>query len=85
MHRRNFLGAISGAIAGTALFGNVVLEKIQAATARTALLSPQEAARDETFWREVQNAFSVKRNIINLDNGNISPSPKNVTCPKAAF
>ncbi len=79
MHRRNFLEAISGAIAGTSLFGSVVLEKIQAATKRTALLSPQEAARDETLWREVQNAFSVKRSIINLDNGNISPSPKNVT------
>ncbi len=79
MHRRNFLEAISGAIAGTALFGSVALEKIQAATKRTVHLSPQEAAADETLWREVQNAFGVNRNIINLDNGNISPSPKNVT------
>jgi isopenicillin-N epimerase len=79
MHRRNFLEAISGAIAGTALFGGVALENIQAATKRTALLSPQEAARDESLWREVQNAFSVNRNIVNLDNGNISPSPRNVT------
>lgn len=79
MHRRNFLESISGAITGTALLGSVALEKIQATTKRTALLSPQEAARDETLWREVQNAFSINRGIINLDNGNVCPSPRNVT------
>lgn len=79
MKRRDFLESISGGITGTALFGSGALESIQAAAKRTAHLSPQEAAIDESLWREVQNAFSVNRNIINLDNGNISPSPKNVT------
>lgn len=62
-----------------AILGSNVLPKIEAATKRTAHLSPQEAARDESLWREVQNAFSINRNLINLDNGNVSPSPKNVT------
>lgn len=79
MHRRNFLEAMTGSIAGTALLGDIALEKIHAATKRTAELSPQEAARDELLWSEVQQAFSVNRNIINLDNGNVCPSPRNVT------
>lgn len=79
MKRRDFLESVSGVIAGTALFGSGALENIQAAAKMTAHLSPQEAAVDESLWREVQNAFSVNRNIINLDNGNVSPSPRNVT------
>jgi len=79
MQRRNFLKTMTGAIGTAALFGDDVLPKIQAATERTANLSPQEAALDESLWREVQNAFSVNRNIINLDNGNVCPSPRNVT------
>ncbi len=51
MKRRNFLEAISGTVTGTALFGSVALENIQAAAKRTAHLSPQEAARDESLWR----------------------------------
>lgn len=79
MRRRDFIETVTGTIGAVALFGCDVLPSIQAATERTAALSPQEAAQDETLWREVQNAFSVNRNIINLDNGNVSPSPKNVT------
>src|SRR5918911_580882 len=79
MRRRDFIETIAGTIGAVALLDRDVLPSIQAATARTATLSPQEVAQDETFWRDVQNAFSIDRNIINLDNGNVSPSPKNVT------
>jgi selenocysteine lyase/cysteine desulfurase len=78
MQRRDFL-TMASAIGTTALFGSNVLPKIQAAAKRTAALSPQDAARDESLWREVQNAFSINRSIINLDNGNVCPSPRNVT------
>jgi len=61
------------------MFGGDVLPKIQAAAQRTSALSPVEAARDESLWREVQNAFSINRSIINLDNGAVCPSPRNVT------
>ena len=33
----------------------------------------------EDFWFAVQRAFSVNRSILNLDNGNVSPSPHRVT------
>lgn len=42
----------------------------------TAGLGPEEAARDERYWREIQQAFEVDRNIINLNNGGVSPSPR---------
>ena len=77
MHRRNFLESISGALIGNTLLASGI-ESVQAATNRTRVLSTQVAARDESLWREVQNAFSVNRNIINLDNANVSPSPQNV-------
>lgn len=79
MKRRDFLAAISGAVTGTALLGSPALKSVLAAAELTAHLSPQEAAMDESLWREVQNAFSINRSITNLDNGNVCPSPRNVT------
>jgi len=36
----------------------------------------EDLARDEDFWREIQSAFTLDRNIINLNNGGVSPSPR---------
>jgi hypothetical protein len=36
---------------------------------------PEEIARDERFWAPVQQAFTVDRAIINLNNAGVSPSP----------
>lgn len=33
-------------------------------------------ARDEDFWFNIRHAFTVDRNMINLNNGGVSPSPK---------
>ncbi|MBL8181526.1 MAG: aminotransferase class V-fold PLP-dependent enzyme [Blastocatellia bacterium] len=67
------LAALSSAtVAG--LFGNVV-----AAGKWISHLSPIEAAIDEDYWATIQQAFSVTRGIINLNNGGVSPSPRMVT------
>lgn len=67
------LAALSSAtVAG--LFGNVV-----AAGKSISHLSPIEAALDEDYWATIQQAFSVTRGIINLNNGGVSPSPRMVT------
>ena len=51
------------------------LERARAAT--TGEARPAESiARDEDFWREIQQAFTVDRTMINLNNGGVSPSPK---------
>jgi isopenicillin-N epimerase len=36
-------------------------------------------AMDEDFWFDIQQAFTVTRGIINLNNGGVSPSPRIVT------
>ena len=36
---------------------------------------PEEIARDERYWAPVQQAFTVNRAIINLNNARVSPSP----------
>ena len=38
--------------------------------------SPAELAADEDFWLAAQNAFTVDRSYINLNNGGVSPSPR---------
>lgn len=37
--------------------------------------TPREIARDETFWLQVQEAFTVDRSLVNLNNGGVSPAP----------
>lgn len=37
--------------------------------------APDKIAGDESFWFEVQQAFTPDRTIVNLNNGGVSPSP----------
>ncbi len=37
--------------------------------------SARTVARDEDFWAEIAQAFSVDRTLVNLNNGGVSPSP----------
>src|SRR6267378_1002894 len=80
--RRNFL-SLAGKGLGLAAISSVtvasLLKEIQAATKTIARLTPQQAAMDEDYWAVIQNAFSVTRGIINLNNGGVSPSPRLVT------
>jgi len=39
-------------------------------------VSPAAAAQDESFWFYVQQAFSIDRSVINLNNGGVHPAPK---------
>ena len=56
-----------------------LLRDVEAATKSVAHLTPQQAAMNEDYWFNIQNAFSVTRGIINLNNGGVSPSPRIVT------
>ncbi|MBI2071570.1 MAG: aminotransferase class V-fold PLP-dependent enzyme [Gemmatimonadetes bacterium] len=38
--------------------------------------SAEEVAADEDYWFEIQQAFTVDRSIVNLNNGGVSPSPR---------
>src|SRR5579863_8611031 len=72
MYRRRFLRAATGLAALTA----DSINRARAAASSINDRKPEEAARDEDFWREIQQAFTVDRNIINLNNGGVCPSPK---------
>src|SRR5882762_4849502 len=76
--RRNFL-SLTGKSLGLATISSSkvagLLKEIQAATKSVAHLTPQQAATDEDYWSTIQNAFTVTRGIINLNNGGVCPSP----------
>src|SRR6266508_6078782 len=72
MHRRTFLRAATG-------FAALKADSIPRALAAAATINdrkPEDAARDEDFWREIQQAFTVDRGLINLNNGGVAPSPR---------
>jgi selenocysteine lyase/cysteine desulfurase len=74
--RRTFLHTTS-LIGATALAAKTTgLADVQAASAAVADRSPEEVARDEFYWREIQQAFTLDRTLINLNNGNNCPTPR---------
>ena len=80
--RRSFLSLAGKGVGLAALSSATVanlLKSVTAATTSVAHLTPQQAAMDEDYWSIIQNAFSVTRGIINLNNGGVSPSPRIVT------
>ncbi len=80
--RRSFLSYAGKGLGLAALSSSVIaslLNEVVAATKSVAHLTPQQAAQNEDFWATIQNAFSVTRGIINLNNGGVSPSPRIVT------
>jgi isopenicillin-N epimerase len=52
------------------------LERVVSAVSAVADRTPDEVAQDEVFWREIQEAFTLDRTIINLNNGGVCPSPR---------
>lgn len=75
--RRTFLQTAAGAGAlGYASFRDGGIDRILAATRSVAERTPEEVAADESFWFDVQQAFTVDRSIVNLNNGGVSPSPR---------
>ncbi len=74
--RRGFLGAGATTGAFALAFTNESLATVAGAAARTAGTSPGDLAADETYWREIQQAFTLDRTIVNLNNGGCCPSPR---------
>ncbi|HVA00790.1 MAG TPA: hypothetical protein VMV34_03950, partial [Terriglobia bacterium] len=74
--RRSFLRA-AGAV-GTVGAGarGMALGRVLEASPSVANASPEEVAKDEFYWREVQMDFKLDRTIINLNNGFTCPTPR---------
>jgi selenocysteine lyase/cysteine desulfurase len=63
-------------IAAFAAFAPDGLSRVRGAARRVEHVAAADAAIDETYWREIQQAFTLDRTIINLNNGGCSPSPR---------
>ena len=76
LSRRAFLGRGTAGAAALAAFTNESLARAAAAAGRAGERDAKDLAPDETYWREIQQAFTLDRTIINLNNGGCSPSPR---------
>ena len=75
--RRDFLRQVVPAgLAGMAALNTDWLARVASATAAAADRPPGELAADESYWREIQQAFTLDRTILNFNNGYTCPSPR---------
>ena len=78
-HRRKFLqqaGFLAGAFSTSSLFNQLHAAEFEHAQKRIQNYTPEEIATDEDYWSVIQQAYTVSPNIINLNNGGVSPSPR---------
>jgi selenocysteine lyase/cysteine desulfurase len=77
--RRSFFQKAIGA-AGTLslspLVSQAMAEDVSDALLSLNKLSPLQAASDEELWARMAQAYTVSPNILNLNNGGVSPQPK---------
>jgi hypothetical protein len=84
--RRTFLASMAGVAAAAAVHPTAAAREVYALVLPERLegvldsfagegRSSGEVARDENLWREVQQAFTVDRSLVNLNNGGVSPAP----------
>jgi isopenicillin-N epimerase len=74
--RRDFLRRTSGVAGGLATLTDDALGVVARAAGALGSRTPEDVAHDEDFWREIQQAFTLDRTIVNLNNGGVSPSPR---------
>ena len=76
--RRVFLkqaATLAGAFSVNSLFNQAHAADWEKASQKINHLSPAQAALDEDYWSVIQRSYTVNPNIINLNNGGVSPSP----------
>lgn len=76
--RRHFLQRLSAwaGVAATVPFWNTATGRsLNRAFQDISDLTPEESASDETFWYQVKQAYTVSPQILNLNNGGVSPQP----------
>lgn len=77
--RRSFFKksiGIAGAASLTSIATQAKAEDISDALFELNKLLPEVAATDEDLWARMAQAYTVSPNILNLNNGGVSPQPK---------
>ncbi len=77
INRRQFFGTIAkpAAVASVVMANPTLMAKALSGIRSTAG-NPKDIARDESFWREIQQGYTADRSMINLNNGGVSPAPR---------
>ncbi|MEP6513327.1 MAG: aminotransferase class V-fold PLP-dependent enzyme, partial [Parafilimonas sp.] len=78
-NRRKFLHQLAlsaGAFSAGSLFNQSHGSAFEKANKAIESLSAQQISEDEDYWSVIQQSYTVNPNIINLNNGGVSPSPK---------
>ena len=67
---------MAGAFSASSIFEQLHAEEISSANSKVRHLSPAHVAADEDYWSVIRQAFTVSPNLINLNNGGVSPAPR---------
>jgi len=76
--RRTFLrsaATLAGAFSLNSLFHQAHAADFDSAARAVAHLGPADVAQNEDYWSVIQRCYSVNPDIINLNNGGVSPAP----------
>lgn len=76
--RRTFLkqaATLAGAFSVNSLFNQAHAAEWHDASEKVSTLKPDQVAQNEDYWSVIQRCYSVNSNIINLNNGGVSPAP----------
>jgi len=76
--RRTFLkqaATLAGAFSVNSLFNQAHAAEWEAASRQVGHLTPEQVAQNEDYWSVIQRSYSVNSNLINLNNGGVSPAP----------
>lgn len=80
MDRRNFMqkgGAFTiGGLAFLSSINKTFASSFEKHLNRLENMSPDASASDEDFWGWIRESYTVSPNLINLNNGGVSPQPK---------
>lgn len=77
--RRDFIkkaASLAGVWGGASLFNELLASSHTINNKSVVHLSPTQVAMDEDYWSVIQQAYTVNPNIINLNNGGVSPAPR---------
>jgi selenocysteine lyase/cysteine desulfurase len=79
--RRNFLkkaSAVAGALAVSPMVAEAFHWQNNVVNSEWPLVPPSSISSDDDFWSWIRSCFTVSPNLINLNNGGVSPQPKQV-------
>lgn len=79
-NRRNFIKSLGSTLVGSALlpFGLEAFEKTNSELSFSLNEEVAGLANEEDFWAWVQQSYSSSAGFINLNNGGVSPQPRQV-------